>query len=384
MTAPETVKIRVAMNGVTGKMGLRRHLEGAILPIIADGGVRLRDGRAAVPEPILVGRDANKLRRIAADKGLSELSDRLDDVLSDPTVSVYFDAQATGAREAAIRKALGAGKHIYSEKPVALSHDVAREFASIAADRGLCTGIVHDKFGLPGLYKLRQVVKSGMLGENLHIKIEFGYWIFDGFNAPGQRPSWNYRKDSGGGIISDMFPHWRYVLEGLAGPIASVQAVSATSIPRRVDEAGNAYDVTAEDRVFALLTFAGGATGSVSSSWATRPYRDDLIAVQIDGTAGSATAGTQHCRVLPHVSTGRPMWSAPGQDADWLRKDWAPAADQRDLLDPFRYEWEQFLRAVADPSERPFAEDFTSAARDIEFVEKTLIAATTGQRQLLS
>lgn len=281
--------LRIAMNGVTGRMGYRQHLVRSLLAIREQGGVDLGDGSTLWPEPVLVGRRASALRTIAARHGLEHWTTDLDGALADPSVAVYFDAQITAAREDAVRKAVAAGKHVYCEKPTAAGLDGALALARQARDAGIKHGVVQDKIFLPGLRKLKRLVDGGFFGDVLSVRGEFGYWVFEGDWQPAQRPSWNYRAEDGGGIVRDMFPHWEYVLRELIGPVRSVQAEVVTHLPRRWDERGTPYEATADDAAYGTFRLAGGAVAQINSSWAVRVHRDELVEFQIDGTEGSAS-----------------------------------------------------------------------------------------------
>src|SRR6202012_2596728 len=113
--------IHVALNGVTGRMGYRQHLVRSLLAIREEGGIPLDDGTSLYPEPVLVGRSEERLRAIAERPGLSRWTTSLDEVLGDPDIDVYFDTQVTSAREGALNRAIAAGKHIYTVKPLAAS-----------------------------------------------------------------------------------------------------------------------------------------------------------------------------------------------------------------------------------------------------------------------
>jgi len=289
--------VQVAVNGVTGRMGYRQHLVRSLLAIRDDGGVLLDDGTSVVPEPVLVGRSEERLRQIAGRHEIQRWTTSLDDVLSDPGIDVYFDSQVTAAREASVRQAIAAGKHVYTEKPAAGSLDGAVRLARAARAAGIVHGVVQDKLFLPGIIKLRRLINDGFFGRVLSVRLEFGYWVFERDPIAAQRRSWNYREEHGGGIILDMFPHWQYLLADLFGPITALYARHATHIPLRWDEKGSRYDVTAEDAAYALLEFDSGAIAAVNSSWAVRVNRRELIELQVDGTAGSAVAGLRHCAV---------------------------------------------------------------------------------------
>jgi predicted dehydrogenase len=370
--------ITVALNGVTGRMGYRQHLERSLLAIRQQGGVVLADGSTVWPEPVLVGRREDRLRAIAEQHGIERWSTSLDEVLSDPAVEVYFDAQVTSAREESLAKAIAAGKHVYTEKPVAGSLAGAIALAGAARAAGITHGVVQDKLFLPGMIKLRRLVKSGFFGRVLSARLEFGYWVFEGDDIPAQRPSWNYRQQDGGGIVLDMFPHWQYLLEDLLGPVTALYAQRATHIPRRWDEAGQPYDVTADDAAYALLEFADGVVASVNSSWAVRVNRRELVELQVDGTHGSAVAGLRNCAVQHRVSTPMPVWNPDLPDPIDYRAQWSDVPDNEPAGNGFRVQWELFLRAAAQGE--PFRWDLAGGAKGVQLAELALQSAAEGRR----
>src|SRR5918995_5273458 len=294
--------IRVIMNGVTGRMGYRQHLVRSILAIRAEGGVALPDGSRVSVEPILVGRSAEKLAALAAEHDVADFTTNLDEALSDASAAVYFDAQVTSERKKSILKAIGAGKHIYTEKPIAESVDEGVELVTAAREAGVINGVVHDKLYLPGLLKLKRLIDSGFFGRVFAVRGEFGYWVFEGDLLPGQRPSWNYRAEDGGGIVLDMFPHWNYVLENLFGKVQAVTAKAVTHIPERWDEQGRKYAATADDAAYAIFELEDEVIAQINSSWAVRVDRGELVEFQVDGTHGSAGGGP-FGRRLPHPAS---------------------------------------------------------------------------------
>lgn len=368
--------VTIAMNGVSGRMGTNQHLVRSILAIRQQGGVALPNGDRIWPEPILVGRNESKLRHLAKEHGLDRWSTDLDEVLADQAVQVYFDAQLTGLRPAGVRKALDAGKHVYCEKPLAEDVATALELARHARDRGAKNGIVQDKLFLPGLLKLKRVIDSGFLGRILRVQCEFGYWVFEGHLEPPQRPSWNYRKADGGGIVLDMFPHWEYVLSNLFGSVRSVLCSAVTHIGERIDENGEPYQATADDAAYAVLELDGGIVAQINSSWATRVYRDDLVVFQVDGTEGSAVAGLRDCKVQHRVNTPRPIWNPDVPNPHNFRDGWTDVSDTRDYDNGFKVQWELFLRHVV--LDEPFPWDFFAAVRGSQLAEAAL--ASVDQR----
>jgi predicted dehydrogenase len=370
--------ITVAVNGVTGRMGYRQHLVRSLLAIREQGGISLPDGTRVYPEPILVGRSEPKLRAIAEQHGIERWTTSLDEALGDPVVEVYFDSQVTSARQADLARAIEAGKAVYTEKPVAGSLDGAIQLARAARIAGVINGVVQDKLFLPGMIKLRRLIKDGFFGRVLSVRLEFGYWVFEGDTIAAQRPSWNYRKEDGGGIVLDMFPHWQYLLEDLFGPIAALYARHTTHLPRRWDETGQPYDVTADDAAYALLEFSSGMIGSVNSSWAVRVNRRELVELHVDGTHGSAVAGLRSCVVQPRVCTPMPVWNPDLPDPIDYLAQWTDVPDNQVFDNGFKVQWELFLTAVA--TGQPFAWDLTEGAKGVQLAGLALQSSAEGRR----
>jgi predicted dehydrogenase len=365
--------IGIIMNGVTGRMGTHQHLARSIVAIREQGGVALSDGSTLMPAPVLVGRNAAKLEALAREFGLARWTTDLASALAEPANEIYFDAQTTTLRAAAVQAALAAGKHVYCEKPLASTVDETLELARLARAAGRKNGVVQDKLFLPGLRKLKQAIASGFLGRILSVRGEFGYWVFEGDLQPAQRPSWNYRKEEGGGITLDMFAHWQYVLEGLFGAVEAVSCIAATHIPKRVDERGRWYEATADDANYATFEIAGGIVAQINSSWSTRVHRDDLLVLQADGTGGSAVAGLHDCKLQHRATTPKPVWNPdqPGE-IDYYA-GWQPVPDTIAYDNAFKVQWEMFLRHVAEDA--PFPHDFLAGAKGVQLAAIGLASA---------
>src|SRR5215213_8644489 len=369
--------IGIVLNGVTGRMGYRQHLGRSLLAIREAGGLTTRDG-TLWPEPVLVGRSEAKLAEIAGRHGLTEWTTDLGAALARPDVSVYFDAQHTQGREKAIRQAIEAGKHIYTEKPLAETAASAAELADLASAAGLKTGVVQDKLFLPGLRKLKRLIDGGFFGRILSIRGEFGYWVFEGDWQSAQRPSWNYRSEDGGGIVVDMFPHWEYVLHELFGRVKSVQAIATTHIPQRWDENGKPYDATADDAAYGIFELDGGAIAQINSSWAVRVNRDELVEFQVDGTEGSAVAGLRNCRVQHRSATPKPVWNPDIPATEVFRDQWQEVPDNGEFDNGFKAQWELFLRHVY--ADAPYHWDLLAGARGVQLAELGLKSSAEGRR----
>lgn len=374
--------LRIAMNGITGRMGYRQHLLRSILPIRDAGGIQLDDGTRVQVEPILVGRNEAKIRQIAERHGVEHWTTDAEAVVADPSVDIYFDAQVTSRRAAALTAAMKAGKHIYTEKPTAETLDGAIELARLARDSQITAGVVHDKLYLPGLVKLRRLVDEGFFGRILSLRGEFGYWVFEGDGQSAQRPSWNYRSQDGGGMTTDMFCHWNYVLEAILGTVTSVTAMTTTHIPTRWDEQGKAYTATADDAAYAIFeveTPAGDPViAQINSSWAVRVYRDELVEFQVDGTSGSAVAGLRRCVAQQRAHTPMPVWNPDLPATEPFRDQWLDVPANGDLDNGFRVQWEEYLHDVVAGREHRFG--LLSAARGVQLAELGLQSSAQGRR----
>ena len=362
------------MHGVTGRMGTNQHLVRSIAAIRAQGGVALANGDRVMPDPILVGRNAEKVAALARANGVERTTTDLAAALADPEDTVFFDAGTTQMRPELLRRALEAGKHVYCEKPIATDLAQALAIARTAERSGLKHGAVQDKLFLPGLRKLDLLRRSGFFGRMLSVRIDFGYWVFEGDLQPIQRPSWNYRAEDGGGMILDMMCHWRYVLDNLFGTVRSVSCLGATHIPRRWDEAGKPYTATADDAAYAtceLDGFDGGrVVAQLTMSWATRVRRDDLVTFHVDGTHGSAVAGLQSCRAQRREATPRPVWNPDVKQGMDFFDQWQEVPDTETYDNGFKLQWEAFIRHVVDDA--PYAWTLGEGAKGVQLVEAAL------------
>ena len=359
-------RIGVIMHGVTGRMGMNQHLIRSVLAIRAQGGVVLSDGTRLIPDPILVGRNADRVRRLAEAHGVERWSDDLDAALGGDD-AVFFDAASTALRPTLLRKAIDAGKHVYCEKPVSEGLEEAVAIARHARAAGVRNGIVHDKLDLPGLRKLKRLRDAGFFGRILSVRGEFGYWVFEGDWMPAQRPSWNYRKADGGGIISDMLCHWRYVLDNVIAPVKAVSCLGAVHIPERWDEQGAAYAADADDAAYATFELEGGVVATINSSWCTRVRRDDLVTFHVDGTEGSAVAGLHRCVAQHRVATPKPVWNPDiPQTLDFF-EGWAEVPDAQVFDNGFKVQWEAFLRHVAGDGDFPYS--LAEGAKGVQLAE---------------
>ncbi|CAN7462097.1 Gfo/Idh/MocA family protein [Devosia sp. LjRoot3] len=360
-------RIGIIMHGVTGRMGYNQHLVRSILAIRDQGGIALANGDRLVVDPIIVGRDADKIERLAKKHNIARWGSDLDAALANPDDTIFFDAGTTLMRAGLLEKALAAGKHVYCEKPTSDDLEVAVNLAKTARASGLKHGVVQDKLFLPGLMKIKMLKDSGFFGDILSVRGEFGYWVFEGDWQKAQRPSWNYRKNDGGGIILDMLCHWRYVLDNLFGEVKAVSCLGATHIPERVDEQGKRFKCDTDDAAYATFELEGGVIAQINSSWTTRVRRDDLVTFHVDGTKGSAVAGLHKCWTQHRVNTPKPVWNPDQPQTMNFFNDWEEVPDNWPADNGFKVQWEMFLRHVAEDAPWPYG--LEAGAKGVQLAE---------------
>ena len=360
-------KIGVIMNGVTGRMGTNQHLIRSLATIISQGGVKVNDNEIILPHLVLVGRNESKLKKLAERTQVERWTTNLDEVLKEDQYQIYFDAQTTGRRADAIKKAVAAGKNVYCEKPIATSTEVALELYHLCEKANVKHGVVQDKLWLPGMLKLKRLIENDFFGDILSVRGDFGYWVFEGHSVPAQRPSWNYRKQDDGGIIVDMLCHWRYVLDNIFGSVKGVFCLGATHIPERIDENGKPYTCTADDAAYSIFELEGGIIAQFNSSWTTRVRRDDLLTLHVDGTKGSAVAGLRDCWTQHYGNTPKPVWNPDIPNPIDFKEGWTKVPEQEDFDNAFKAQWELFLKHVV--LETPFPWNLMEGAKGVQLAE---------------
>lgn len=356
----------IILHGVTGRMGKNQHLLRSILPIIQQGGVQLKNGEFVQIKPVLAGRNHEKLKALAEETGIQDFSTDLNSLLQDPNYSVFFDAASTQLRAGLVSQALAFNKHVYTEKPLTETWQTAQDLADQAQKLNLKNGVVQDKLFLPGLLKLKKLLDEGFFGTVLTCKIDFGYWVFDGIERTAQRPSWNYRKKDGGGIMLDMLCHWHYILEHLFGSVKSLCCLSVNHIQTRADEQGKPYTADTDDAAYALVEMHNSMIAQINFSWVTRVRREDLVVFQVDGTQGSAFATLTDCYTQSAAETPCPVWNPDQPQTQDFFKSWQKVKTKVHQ-NGFKTQWELFIRHLYAEVEFPW--NFVSAVRGLKMVE---------------
>jgi predicted dehydrogenase len=370
-------RIGIILNGVTGRMGTNQHLVRSILAIIRQGGIKVNDDLILMPDPILTGRSEAKLKELSekhscAKTGPLKYSTDVAKVIGDPNYPIFFDSSGTLQRAGFVEQAVKAKKSVYCEKPTAVTTAEALRLAKVCEDGGVKNGVVQDKLWLPGLRKFQMLKDQGFFGKILSVRGEFGYWVFEGtgFDLPAQRPSWNYRKEDGGGMIIDMHCHWRYVIDNLFGNVKAVSCLGATHIDERVDEKGKKYACTADDSAYATFQLDNGIICHFNSSWNVRVRRDDLLTMQVDGTKGSAIIGLRKAWVQHAGATPKPVWNPDIDNPLNFFAGWQEVPDNLPYDNAFKIQWELFIRHVV--LNEPFRWTLREGAKGVQLAELSL------------
>ncbi|MED5580193.1 MAG: Gfo/Idh/MocA family oxidoreductase [Nitrospinota bacterium] len=372
--------VGIILNGATGRICSTQHLENSLIPIRDNKDFDV-NGDVVSPKLLLLGRNEKKLSKIAKRFKIENWTTDLNAALADEDYSIFFDAASTHLRLECIKKAMEAEKHIYTEKPLAPSVEEGESLLKIASSKNLKHGVVEDKIFVPGLRKMNHLIKKNFLGRIVSFNLTFGWWVFDGTSQQSQRSSWNYKKSGGGGLLFDMYPHWRYVIEGLLGPIKRVVSANWTAQPNRIDEEDNTFGVDVEDSSATILELVSGAFGTIQSSWATRVRVEDLFTLQIDGTNGSVFSTLRNCWAQSASSTPKITGFNLGGDEKTMKfkanylQDWEQVPEIAPYKNPYRFGWEGFLQHVL--SDTPFLSDFSAGIRDIQLSEACLRSGTT-------
>lgn len=222
--------------------------------------------------------DPSAAGAVADRYGLRTLPD-LDELLADANVDGVLNLTAPQAHADVSRAALGAAKHVYTEKPLAARFTEAAGLVEEAARSGVLIGSAPDTFMGAGIQTCRSLVDEGAIGEPVAAS---AFW-----SSHGPRRAFFYEK--GAGPLFDMGPYYLTALVTLLGAVASVSAMAKVSFPERIlDEGADSPLVVRPEvptHVSGLLEFVGGEIVGLTTSfdvWATEMPR-----IEIYGSEGT-------------------------------------------------------------------------------------------------
>ena len=207
-----------------------------------------------------------------------------DALASDPEIDVVVNLTPPAVHAEVMLQALEAGKHAYTEKPLAATAEEGREIVEAARERGLRVGVAPDTFLGGGLQTCRDVIDEGRIGEPIGATAT---WTSPGHERWHPNPDLYYQK--GGGPLFDMGPYYLTALVFLLGPVSGVAGGGGTTFPTRTITSepryGEEIDVEVPTHETGVVDFEDGATASVTMSFDVA--ESDLNGFEVYGTEGT-------------------------------------------------------------------------------------------------
>jgi predicted dehydrogenase len=244
----------------------------------------------------------------AAEHGVQALA--VDALLADPEIEIVINLTVPLAHAGVSRQIVDAGKHVYSEKPLAARFDDARALARAAAGRGVRVGCAPDTFLGAAHQACRLAIDAGRIGRPVAGAAAV---LSHGMESWHPNPEFFFKR--GGGPILDVGPYYVTQLVNLLGPVDRVAAQASTGSPTRTvtsaPRSGQVIEVEVSTTVNGVLSFANGANVVLSASWDIWKHR--RLPFEIYGTEGSMLAPD------PNFFGGEPMITE--RDGDWQPLD---------------------------------------------------------------
>jgi predicted dehydrogenase len=230
--------------------------------------------------------DADRAAALSARGGFPAVAP--DALLADPNIDIVLILTPPAAHARVARAAIAAGKHVYTEKPLAVTRDDAAAMLSEAAAAGVRVGAAPDTFLGGGLQTARAVIDSGAIGTPIAVSATVAHLGPEGWHP---NPGIFYAR--GGGPLLDVGPYYMTALVSMLGPITAVTAVGRGAGSERLigsgPRAGETVTAEVPTTVFATLAFESGVVGGLTASfdavWSEAPH------FEIHGTAGSLVLG---------------------------------------------------------------------------------------------
>ena len=223
--------------------------------------------------------DRDRAATQAAKHGIPHSGD-LATVLAMPEVELVVNLTVPAVHASVALQAIRAGKHVYGEKPFALSVQEAQTVTAAATACGVQLGNAPDTFLGAGLQTARRLIEEGRIGTPISAKATFGYPGPDAWH-----PSPEFLFQQGGGPLLDMGPYYLTALVQMLGPVKAVSGFSSRAQGKRTigsgPRAGETFDVTVDTQVLALLEFASGPIATATFSFdAPTAFRE----LEVQGT----------------------------------------------------------------------------------------------------
>jgi predicted dehydrogenase len=237
----------------------------------------------------------------------------VDALMADPEIDLVLNLTIPAAHFDISMQALSSGKHVFTEKPLAVSADAGRKLVNMAASRGLSIGSAPDTFlGAAGRHA-RRLIEAGAIGGPVT-----GTAFMMGRGMEHWHPDPGFYYQPGAGPVMDMGPYYLTMMVNLMGPVRRVQAVATSGQQERLITAdgpkkGTRFQVGTPTSVLSLLEFECGATVTFGSSWDV--FRHSNHPIELHGTKGSLR--------LPDPDTFGGIIALSDEGRDWAETDTA-------------------------------------------------------------
>jgi predicted dehydrogenase len=366
MSSAGRERLTVAVLG-TGRMAAT-HL--AALAHLRDAGLRA-DGRTVGVEPLLYGRDPEKVRALAEQHGVLRTSATLEELIDAPDVDIVDNCLVNSLHYGPLMRAIERGKHVFSEKPLTVELAEAERLLAAARAAAVHHGVVQNMRFNPGPRKAKELVEQGVVGRVFSAHVLFGYMVP---RTVVNRPSWFYKKQvAGGGIVEDIMAHFFDLLRHLIGPIESVYAATAIAWDERRDPDGTPFRVEVEDIASVTIKFGNGAIGNCFASWVRRKH-EEVPEFQVDGEEASLLFSFNKLRMQTQAETPLFRFDARKLQTE-SAADWRPI--ELELRDPFGLQLEQFLGGIARG--QPTRPDWQDAVTNQRLIKAAYRSAVEGR-----
>jgi predicted dehydrogenase len=227
--------------------------------------------------------DVERAQRVAAERGVERVLSA-DELLSDEGVDLVLNLTVPKAHIEIARRAVAAGKHVYSEKPLSVDRQGARELLAEGKERGVLVGCAPDTFLGGGIQTCRKLIDDGAIGEPVAAN---AFMLCRGHETWHPSPEFYY--EVGGGPMLDMGPYYVTALVNLLGPIARVTGSARATFPTRTitsePKRGKVVEVETPTHLVGIMDFANGAIGQITTSFDV--YSSPLASITVYGSEGT-------------------------------------------------------------------------------------------------
>ena len=207
-----------------------------------------------------------KAREAGEKYGIPKVYGTMEEMLRDPEIEIILNLTRPNEHYATTKAALLAGKHVYSEKPLAATYEEGVELAALAKERGLLLGGAPDTFLGAGIQTCRRLIDDGMIGNVIGAEAKM---VCHGHESWHPAPEFYYQ--SGGGPMMDMGPYYMTALVNLVGRVRSISGMTGMAFPTRTitsnPKRGTVVDVEVPTHTTGLVRFENGAIATVVTTF---------------------------------------------------------------------------------------------------------------------